>query len=61
MKRKYVELHKFEKISGLSVSVSHPRFFDEQLSSVVGAIEYVRGSGNRFLTSIVIDVLTFVN
>ena len=27
-------------------SFLHPRFFDEQLSSAVGAIGYVRGSGN---------------
>jgi len=32
--------------------VSHLRFFDRQLGSAVGAIEYVRGSGNRLLTSI---------
>jgi len=25
---------------------THPRFFDEQLGSVVPAIDYVRGSGN---------------
>ena len=25
---------------------SHPRFFDEQLGSTVGAIDYVRDSGN---------------
>ena len=25
---------------------SHPRFFDEQLGSAVGAINYVGGSGN---------------
>ena len=30
----------------------HPRFFDEQSGSAVGAIDYVRGSGNRLLTSI---------
>ena len=24
----------------------HPRFFDEQFGSAVGAIDYVRGSGN---------------
>ena len=26
-------------------------FFDEQLGSEVGAIDYVKGSGNRLLTS----------
>ena len=30
----------------------HPRFFDEQLDSAVGAIDYVRDSGNCLLTSI---------
>jgi hypothetical protein len=30
----------------------HPRFFDEQLGSAVGAIDYVRGSGNRLFSSI---------
>ena len=24
----------------------HPRFFDEQLGSAVGAVDYMRGSGN---------------
>ena len=32
--------------------VLHPRFFDEQLGSAVGAIGYVRGCGNGLLTSI---------
>jgi hypothetical protein len=30
----------------------HPRFFDEQLGSAVGAIDYVGGSGSSLLTSI---------
>ena len=30
----------------------HPRFFDEQLSTAVGTIDYVRGSGNLLVTSI---------
>ena len=30
----------------ISRSVYHPRFFDEQLGSAVGAIDYVRGSEN---------------
>ena len=30
----------------------HLRFFDEQLGSAVGAIVYVKGSGNGLLTSI---------
>ena len=29
-----------------------PRFFDEQLGSAVGVIDYVIGSGERLLTSI---------
>ena len=28
------------------ISGYHPTFFDEQLDSTVGAIDYVRGSGN---------------
>jgi acyl-CoA reductase-like NAD-dependent aldehyde dehydrogenase len=31
---------------GVKESGTHPRFFDEQLGSAVGAIDYVRGSGN---------------
>ena len=30
----------------------HPRFFDGQLGSAVGAIDYVRGSGNQLLMTI---------
>jgi len=30
----------------LTGPLHHPRFFDEQLGSAVGAIDYVRGSGN---------------
>ena len=29
----------------------HPRFFDEQLGSAVGAIDYVRGRENGLLTA----------
>jgi len=32
--------------------VTHPRFFDEQLGSAVGAIDYMPGSGNRLFRSI---------
>ena len=31
--------------------LGHPGFFDEQLNAAVGAIDYVRGSGNLLLTS----------
>ena len=34
----------------------HPSFFDEHLGSAVGAIDYVRGSGNRLLTSIPLSI-----
>ena len=36
---------KKSKAAALEVRV-HPRFFDEQLGSAVGAIDYVKGSGN---------------
>jgi len=39
----------FQKSKKLS---HHPRFFDEQFGSAVGAIAYVRGSGNCLMTSI---------
>ena len=39
------------RISGYSL---HPRFFDEQLGSAVGAINYVRGSENGPFTSILL-------
>ena len=32
-------------IEGLGTGI-HPRFFDQQFGSAVGAIDYVRGSGN---------------
>ena len=37
----------WEGLSRIFIGSSfHPRFFDEQLGSVVGAIDYVGGSGN---------------
>ena len=36
----------------MRAGASHPKFFDEQFGSTVGAIDYVRGSGNWLWTSI---------
>ena len=36
-----------ERIRGACIDgYLHPRFFDEQLGSAIGAIDYVRDSGN---------------
>ena len=42
----------YKYLDDLNRSVCHPRFFDEHLGWAVGAIGYVRGSGNGLLTSI---------
>ena len=34
------------RVTVLALNVPPPTFFDEQLGSAVGAIDYVRGSGN---------------
>ena len=34
----------------------HPRFYGEQLSSAVEAIDYLRGNENRLLTSIPLSI-----